>query len=423
MREIRTLNNGIRVAVESVSYVNSVSLGFWVGAGSRSESDQNNGVAHFIEHMLFKGTKNRSARDIVEQVEERGGHLNAFTSREHTCYYVKALAEDFGFVLEILTDMLRNSLFDPEDILKEKNVVLEEINMYEDTPDELVHDLQLAGLYRDHPLGRSILGTERSIGALTRQDILNFIEKHYTAGNLVVSVAGNVEPEEVFPLVEEFLGDLPAGIGGGTDTVPAPGPGFHFFPKKTEQINFCLGRGGFDRSDPDYYRLVLLNNMVGGSASSRMFQEIREKRGLVYSTYSYHSTFTGGGTFTAYGGTSLVSFGEVLRLTAGIFQDIRENGFGAEEMERNQSQIRAQLLMSSETVSSKMKKLGGNLISYDRVIDEEEMIRELGVITLPEMNRFARDFLRLEDYCLTFIGPRGEDGEYLSLWKELGGAQ
>ena len=420
MRHIETLENGIRVAIEPMDHVNSVSFGIWVATGSRYENERLSGAAHFIEHMLFKGTTNRSAREIAEMVEERGGSLNAFTSREATCYYVKALAEDLGFCMDVLADMFFHSSFAGEEILREKNVVLEEINMYEDTPDELIHDLQLASLYHEHPLGNSILGTARSIGGLTRDDLLSFLADNYAGDTTVLSVAGNVDPAEVMALVRTHFGSLAPKANLLATAEPVEHRGFHFVPKKTEQINFCLGRVSFPREHPDFYKLLLLNNLLGGSASSRLFQEIREKRGLVYSTYSYLSTFNDSGTFTIYGGTSPDSFNEVLQIVGEIYRDLREGGITARELERNRNQIRAQLLLAGETASSRMKKMGGQLLGERRIIEDEEIIAAMDAVTLEDLHSFARDFLDLEQSTLTFIGP-GADERIQKTWENLGG--
>ena len=297
-----TCQNGVRVVLENIPTVRSVAIGVWIGTGSRNESPANNGISHFLEHMFFKGTKTKSAKEIAESFDSIGGQVNAFTSKEYTCYYAKVLDNHAQFALEVLADMFFNSTFEEEELIKEKNVVYEEIKMYEDTPDDIVHDLLSKAIYEDHSLGYPILGTEETLYTFTGDTLQEYMHNMYIPKNVVVSIAGNI--------TESFIKEVEALfwiIRGWEKRNCEQTPIFHMNQisrkKETEQAHLCLGFEGLQVGHQDIYSLITLNNILGGSMSSRLFQDVREQRGLAYSIFSYHSAYEDNGIVTIYGGT------------------------------------------------------------------------------------------------------------------------
>ena len=293
-----TLDNGIRIVAEKIEHVNSISIGIWVKTGSRYENSTNNGVSHFIEHMLFKGTKNRTAKEIANSIDKIGGQLNAFTSKECTCFYAKVLNTHFDIALDVLSDMFLNSDFSKKEILKEKGVVLEEISMYEDSPEDQVHDVLTQTIWAGDPLGMSILGTEASLKSLTRKAITDYLKKNYTANNIVISLVGNFNRNYVFGEISKtFNNHNPDNSIRKSSSVPSFVSNHMHKTKNTEQTHICLGYNGVELGSKYTYPLLVMNNIFGGSMSSRLFQRIREEQGLAYSVFSYPSSYIGCGLF------------------------------------------------------------------------------------------------------------------------------
>ena len=301
-----TLSNGIRVVMEDIPYVNSVSIGIWVENGSKDEDKHENGISHFIEHLLFKGTVNRSSKEIAETIDNIGGHINAFTSKEYTCYYVKVLDNHINIAVDILADMLNNSLCKEEDIFKEKSVICEEIKMYHDSPEDLVYELLSETMFENTSLALPILGTEESLKYINRKAIVNYFNSHYIPCNIVISVAGNIDIKETLKLLEYNFGDF--NIEHNNSPINSHDYMFKFkkkingIVKDTEQLNMCLGMEGIAIGDDNIYPLCIMNNVFGGSMSSRLFQRIREEQGLAYSVYSHPSSYKETGSFTIYAG-------------------------------------------------------------------------------------------------------------------------
>ncbi|MDF2532306.1 MAG: peptidase domain protein, partial [Clostridia bacterium] len=297
------MKNGIRIVTEEIPYVNSVSVGIWVKVGSRNETSNINGVSHFIEHMLFKGTQKRNAKEIANSIDKIGGQLNAFTAKESTCYYAKVLDSHFDIALDVLADMFMNSNFAKEEIEKEKGVIMEEINMYEDSPEDLVHDLFSQGVWSGNPLGMSILGTEESLNALSRERIFEYYQSNYIPENIVISVVGNIKHEVVVEKVEKQFGQLTSPAKKLT-VIEKPS----FDPiritrnKETEQVHLCIGFEGVETDNESFYPLLTMNNIFGGAMSSRLFQNIREDKGLAYSVFSYPSSYQDCGLYSIYAG-------------------------------------------------------------------------------------------------------------------------
>lgn len=413
-----TLDNGLTVVYEQIPNVRSVAIGFWVACGSRNETINEQGSSHLIEHMLFKGTKQRSARQIAESIDAVGGHLNAFTTKEYTCYYVKILDQHLRLGLQLLADMVINPLFSPEELEKEKNVVLEEVRMYEDTPDELIYDLFTQALLKDHPLGHPILGTPESILQIKREDLLQYKERYYTPANSCLAIAGNVESAQIIEECNSFWRNLP---GNYTPEVnqPVHTVGTTCLRKKdTEQVHLCVGVPGFHRQHQDRYPLLVLNNILGGSSSSRLFQELREERGLVYSTGAYYAAFRDAGLFSIYAGTSLKNFPAVISLIRKELENLKENPVPLEELNRAKEQIKGNLWLSLENTTNRMSRLGKSELFYGRFVSPDEVMERVEKVTTEDLIRVSRGLFQSDLLTLTALGPfkEKEQETYLQGW-------
>lgn len=403
--EITTLDNGIRVITETVNHVQFMSMGFWVGVGSRYESEKQWGITHFIEHMLFKGTEKRTADQISGAVDAVGGQLNAFTSKENTCYYIKTLTEDFPLAVDVLSDMFLNSRFDNEEIAKEREVIIEEIKMYEDTPDDQVHDLMSANLWPDHPLGRAILGTEESIAAFDHDMLKDYMKQYYTGSNIVVSVVGNISHKQVVDAIQEVLGGIPKGEPNQYAIADRAKPGVNCYYKEIAQSQICVAMPGVAKEDDRLFPLSILNTYLGGGMSSRLVKKIREEEGLAYSVYSYNGSYTDTGAFVISVGTRPENCQRVIDIILEELEDVRRNGITQDELDKSFSQLKGSLYMGLETVNSRMNKLGRSLLIYDRVITPEENVDDLSKVTVEDVKALAGDMFRRENLQITVLGP------------------
>ena len=403
--EITTLDNGIRVITETVNHVQFMSMGFWVGVGSRYESEKQWGITHFIEHMLFKGTEKRTADQISGAVDAVGGQLNAFTSKENTCYYIKTLTEDFPLAVDVLSDMFLNSRFDNEEIAKEREVIIEEIKMYEDTPDDQVHDLMSANLWPDHPLGRAILGTEESIAAFDHDMLKDYMKQYYTGSNIVVSVVGNISHKQVVDAIQEVLGGIPKGEPNQYAIADRAKAGVNCYYKEIAQSQICVAMPGVAKEDDRLFPLSILNTYLGGGMSSRLVKKIREEEGLAYSVYSYNGSYTDTGAFVISVGTRPENCQRVIDIILEELEDVRQNGITQDEMDKSFSQLKGSLYMGLETVNSRMNKLGRSLLIYDRVITPEENVDDLSKVTVEDVKALAGDMFRRENLQITVLGP------------------
>jgi predicted Zn-dependent peptidase len=380
--QITTLPNGLRIVTETVPYVRSASVGLFVGIGSRDEDDSSAGISHFIEHMLFKGTKTRTAHQIADAIEQRGGHLNAWTDKEMTTYQTRVLAEDSLLALDILSDMLLGSLFDPEEITREKSVVIEEIKMYEDSPEDLVHEVFERVLWGKHPLGRPIIGSAETVSAISRDDIVAFIKNRYTPDRIVVSAAGGVNHDEIVAFAAERMGALNGTASSTRPKPPVPsGKSKAVRKRDTEQVNFCLGSHGYSKLSTNRYALSILNNVLGGNMSSRLFQEIREKRGLAYNIGTFARSYRDSGTFCVYGGTSPAAYGQVVELTNIETGRVRKEGITADELTKAKTQVRGALVLGLEGMSSRMNRYGESLLSLERIVPVEEVLAKYDAVS------------------------------------------
>lgn len=400
------LSNGIRIVAEKIPHVRSIAMGIWVGAGSERENVKNNGISHFIEHMLFKGTKTRTARQLAEAFDEIGGHVNAFTSKEVTCYYAKVLDQHFSIALEVLADMFFDSVFDEQEIEKEKKVVIEEIRMVEDTPDDLVHDLLSEASMANHPLGLPVLGTVDSVESFTRDDLLEYKNKMYHPHRIVIALAGNL-PDDFITQIEQYFNYAEVEDVVEIREAPVFTSQVKVKEKSTEQTHLCLGLPGLSMKDVRIYTLILLNNILGGNMSSRLFQEIREERGLAYSVYSYHSAHRDSGIFAIYAGTKHGQEDEVVTCIRQILNDICQKGVQASELNKAKEQLKGSMMLGLESTNNRMSRLGRNELLLERHWSLDEIIEEVERITLDEVNELAQ-MLFSQPMSLALISPDGK---------------
>jgi predicted Zn-dependent peptidase len=405
-------SSGLRVVTERMPSVRSVSLGFWVLAGSRDERPQISGSSHFLEHLLFKGTDRRSAQDIAEDFDAVGGDINAFTAREYTCYYARVLDRDLEMAVEHLADMVQHSVIRADDLDAERQVILEEINMHEDSPEDVVHDLYTQTLWPEHPLGRPILGTVETILAANRASVRRFYGRHYVPGNLVVAAAGNLRHDDLVRLLRQRmdtgrrLGDRSTSVRNLRAPGRAPAPsGSHLVKRrKTEQAHICLGTNGLARNDPDRFAFLVVNTALGGGMSSRLFQEVREKRGLAYTVYSYHAQYTEAGLFSTYAGTTPSRAQEVVSLLRRELESVRDGGLTDEEFQRAKGHVKGSMVLSLEDPGGRMSRLGKSEIAHGEILSVDQALRRIDHVTLDDAHRVAERVLS-RPMTLTVLGP------------------
>ena len=375
---VSRLANGLRVATDTVQTVDTVSLGIWVDVGTRHEPAAINGAAHFLEHMAFKGTERRSARDIAEEIEAVGGHLNAYTSRESTAYYAKVLKEDVPLALDILADILQNSTFNPEELERERTVILQEIGQANDTPDDIIFDHFQECAYPEQAMGRPVLGRPEIIRGLGRDAVVAYLRDHYGAQRMVLAAAGNLEHEQLVDLADTLLSDLPAERAVSTEPARYTG-GDRREDRDLEQLHLVLGFPGLTLGDPDYYAASVLSTAFGGGMSSRLFQEIREKRGLVYAIHSFVHGYRDGGLFGIYAGTGE---DEATELVPALCEEAMklQDGLTAIELSRAKAQMKAGLLMSLESTSARCEQLAQHLLIYGTPFDPPEVVRRIEAV-------------------------------------------
>ncbi|TSB46516.1 M16 family metallopeptidase [Alkalicoccobacillus porphyridii] len=391
--------------------VRSVSMGIWIGTGSRNESPKENGLSHLLEHMLFKGTETRSPQDIAEAFDQIGGQVNAFTSKEYTCYYAKVLDEHSLIALDVLQDMFFNSTFDEAELQKEKNVIEEEIRMVEDTPDDIVHELLSEACYGDHSLAYPILGTNETLASFNADDLRAYMDRYYTGDYLVISVAGNIHESLIEQLKTTFSKVKPT-VHTEQLTVPQFIQDKRTRTKDAEQAHLCIGYNGLAINDPDIYSLVLLNNSFGGSMSSRLFQEIREKRGLCYSVFSYHSSFTDSGLLTLYAGTGLSQLDELVSAMAETTEDMARNGMTEKELRNGKEQLKGSLMLSLESTNSRMSRNGKNELMLQNHRTLDEMLDEINLVSQDSVNKLAETILTSKP-ALSLVSTTGKLPESL----------
>lgn len=395
------LHNGIRVISETMPHSHSVSIGIWITNGSRNDQIDINGASHFIEHLLFKGTPTRNALDIAREIDSVGGVLNAFTCREYVCYYAKVLDEALPKAVELLADIFLNSLFDQSDIEKERKVVFQEIWMLKDNPDSYIHDLFCQNLWKSHPLGMSIIGTEETVGRISRETLLDFRNKRFCAEDIIIAVAGNVVHDDLMILLENLFSDVAPGGYAKNESTPTYKKQINLNNKDLEQVHLCLGTKALPQNSPKRYVGYIINTILGGGISSRLFQEVREKRGLAYSVYSYILSHSDAGTFVVYAGTKKEQLFEVVEVILQLMKKMKSAPVTSAEMLFAIDHLKGNLLLSLESTDNRMTKLAKNEIYFDRQISIPEIVAGLERVTTTDIidlcNELFQDrFLTLE---------------------------
>ncbi|KUP07155.1 zinc protease [Bacillus coahuilensis p1.1.43] len=398
-----TCKNGLRIVLEEIPTVRSVAIGVWIGTGSKHETPENNGISHFLEHMFFKGTKTKTARDIAEGFDSIGGQVNAFTSKEYTCYYAKVLDNHASYALNMLGDMFFHSTFDKDELEKEKNVVYEEIKMYEDTPDDIVHDVLSKAIYQNHPLGYPILGTEETLSTFSQDTLNQYMHETYTPDRVVVSIAGNVN-EDFIQEVEKLFGTFERGNAPQLENRPVFHENHLFKSKDTEQGHLCIGYDGLEIGHENIYDLIILNNVLGGSMSSRLFQEVREQRGLAYSVFSYHSSYEDSGLVTLYGGTGANQLDQLFETIQQTIQSLTNEGITKKELTNSKEQLKGNLMLSLESTNSRMSRNGKNELLLKRHRSLDEIVEEIDGVTLERVAQVASDIFS-QPYSTALIAP------------------
>ena len=405
MVQIQTCKNGVRIVYEQIDHVRSLSVGIWVNAGSRYELPEENGITHFIEHMLFKGTKTRTAKQIAESFDRIGGEVNAFTSKEHTCYFAKVLDHHGEMAIEILADMFFNSVFDPQEIERERQVVLEEIYMSEDAPDDDVHEILWNAMYPNDALGKPILGKRETLETFTADIIRNYMEKHYFPENIVVSLAGNIT-KDIIAKVEQLFGQFKATNKAVKSTPSYPKFNSGEVRKKsdTEQAHVAISYPGISVKDARMYSFIALNNIIGGNMSSRLFQEIREERGLAYTVFSYQSSYEDVGAFTIYASTSVQNLDTLLFQIDQSLLDIVVGGVTEDELHNAKEQLKGSFVLGLEGTEAYMNRNGTNELIHRRHRSVDEVLENIDAISMQEVDELIDLILKAEP-AIAIIGP------------------
>ena len=387
-----------------MTQVRSVSIGVWLTRGSRHESADKSGIAHFVEHMLFKGTAARTAEDIAQAIDSIGGQLDAFTAKEYASYYIKVLDEHLPLAMDILADIVRNPAFSVEDIEREKKVVVEEIKMVEDTPDDLVHELFTQGFWENHPLGRPILGTRETVESFDADVLRDYFQQAYTAQNLIVSAVGNLEHDRVRALVDDKFGSLVSDGRPCGEQAPSVVPKVLIRNKELEQSHICVGVSSYPQNHDDRYASYLLNTLLGGSMSSRLFQNVREKRGLAYAVFSGLSAYRDAGSFTVYAGCSNDAVGQVIDLVVEELRGVKQTPVPVAELQRAKDHLKGSLMLSLENTASRMSHLARQEIYFDRQFGLDETLQGIERVTAIDVQRVAADLFRNGSLSATVLG-------------------
>jgi predicted Zn-dependent peptidase len=399
------LDNGICVVTEAVPSLDSVSIGIWIKTGSRDEAAAECGLSHFIEHLLFKGTERRSAFDISREIESVGGSINAFTGKEYTCFHAKILKRDIALAVDILADIIAHSVFAPAEIERERMVVLQEIKMVEDTPDDYIHDLFHRSFWGEHPLGYPITGVEENVLSFQREEIIAFVQGHYTPDRMIVAAAGGLDHQHVVDLVKARLGHLnPCSAPSRRQGTRGGRSRMQVTYRELEQIHFCMGTSGIPHNHRLRYAGHTLNTLLGGNMSSRLFQEVREKRGLTYSIYSFLSTYSDTGLFGVYAGTTKAEIEEVIALILQELRAIQAGRIRGEDLSAAKEYLRGGTILSLEGSDGRMSRLARDEICFARHIPLEEVLRELEGVSEAAIGEVAQEMLTSHPLCLTLLG-------------------
>jgi len=405
------LDNGIRVITEEIPYLKSVSIGVWVTTGSRDEQPHENGISHFIEHLLFKGTERRTAFDIAKEIDSVGGTLNAFTGREYTCFYAKVIDKNLALAIDLLSDIFLHSLMDIKDVEKERMVILQEIKMVEDTPDDYIHDFFNRVCWGNHPLGFPIFGTAELVQSFTREQIFQFLKETYQPKRIIICAAGNLKHEALVDLIGETFGQLPQSNYERNRLKPHSISTTNIRKRELEQVHFCLGTKGLQYNHSLRFASYLLNTILGGGMSSRLFQEIRENRGLAYSVYSYLPSYIDTGLVVVYAGTNEHSFQEVIELIHKEFTRFKEEPLKNGELETAKEQLKGNLLLSLESSDNIMTRLAKNEIYFGTYLPVERTLKGIDEVEEEVVHNLAKELFDKQFFCLTVLGPT--NGQHL----------
>ena len=399
------LPNGIRVITERMPHVRSVAVGVWVETGSRDEADGRGGLSHLIEHLVFKGTANRSAEVIARTMDSVGGQMDAFTTKEHTCFYVQVLDDHLPLAVDLLTDILLRSLFDADELEREKSVVMQEIKMVEDTPDDLIHDLFAGQIWHDHPLGRPILGTRELVTGFGRAEVVAHFGENYVPPKIIIAVAGNVAHDRVVELFSAGFDGFRREAAARTGEPPRMRPGVNIVHKKLEQVHLVMGFPGMSHAAPERYGLFLLNDVIGGSMSSRLFQEVRERQGLVYSIHSGVQAFRDTGTLYVYAASDPPNFSKVLKSTLKEIRELKKHGISVDELRRAKDHLKGSLMLSLESTSSRMNRLAKHEMHHGSFLTMSAMLEAIDQVRHEEVQALVDEVLDEERLALTTYGP------------------
>ena len=404
-----TLANGVRVITEAMPHVRSVSVGIWVGSGSRRETPEQNGISHFIEHMLFKGTETRSAEDIARSVDSIGGNLDAFTAKELVCFNTKVLDQHLPLAFDVISDLVLHPLFRDEDIDKEKGVILEEIKMEADSPDYLVHEIFSSNFWKDHALGKPILGTPESVGSFDSAMVRNFYGSVYTPANVVITAAGNLTHKGLLELVKQYFDNLPKGPAAPAEVVPGTHARIALRNKKSlEQVHLCMGVPSYPLPHEERFACYVLNTLLGGGMSSRLFQNIRERQGLAYSVFSELNPYRDTGCLSIYAGTSVESAPKVVDSVLKEFRALKQEQVSDEELRRAKDHLKGSLMLGLESTGSRMSNLARQEMYFGRFFTLDELLESIETVTADDVRRIAQTFFDPGQIALTLLGNLGK---------------
>jgi len=407
VRNIRRqkLPNGLTVITEQMQHIRSASIGIWLQTGSRDEDPEWNGISHFIEHMVFKGTKHRTAEEIARQVDSIGGNMDAFTAKECICFNVKVLDEHVPTALDILSDLVLNPNFDPADIARERGVIMEEIKMDEDNPDYLVHEIFTQNFFKDHPLGKPILGTKETVKRFERQPVVDAYSHRFAPGNIIVSAAGNLDHDRFVELVTGHFQHMKPTKNGFHSTAPKTVSRIILRNKKAlEQVQLCIGVPAYPIAHEKRHAGYILNTLLGGGMSSRLFQNIRERQGLAYSIYSDLNPYRDTGCLAVYAGTSLASASKVVQSVVNEFHQLKAEPVPEEELNRSKAQLKGSLMLSLESSTARMSNLARQEMYFDRFYDLDELIEKIEAVTAEDLTSLANEFFKTESVAVTVLG-------------------
>lgn len=403
MFEICKLKNGVTLVLEKMPYVRSIAFGIYVKNGSRNENEENNGISHFIEHMLFKGTENRKAKDIADEMDAIGGQVNAYTSKEHTCYYTRTLDTHFDIAIDVLADIFFNSLFDDEEIQKERKVIIEEINMYEDTPDDLVYDNLQYNIWKNNPLRLPVLGTVDSISSFKHDTFKNYFKNNYRTDNTVIAVAGSFDTSEIIKTIEKYFGNWNS-QNDIVNNIIKPEYNISIIKKDKdiEQIHMCMAFPSIPLGSDESYTLSAMNAVLGGGMSSRLFQRIREQNGLAYSVYSYNSSYVDTGALNIYAALNPSQLNDVINLIFDELDNFKNNDIV--ELEKTKEQIKSNLLLSLESTASRMSNIGRPQVLLNRILTPDELITKIDNITHDKMKDLINKIFDFDKASISVVG-------------------